>query len=201
MVIAIGCRRELTRMANKTGPQITVEHKSGSAAILKRMAGLSKLAAYVGIPASGRDARTKQLLAMAGKTTSKKKQARLKKVASSGINNAELLFIQENGSPINKIPARRVLSPSIEADGNRQAIKNELDLSIKANLAGDKENAEKRMLRAALAGQNAARKWFTDGRNGWQKNADSTIAQKGSDRPLIDTGAMRAAIVGVVREE
>ena len=28
-----------------------------------------------------------------------------------------------------------------------------------------------------------------------------TIARKGSDRPLIDTGALRAAIVGVVREE
>lgn len=188
-------------MATKTGPTITVARKSGTAAFSKRMAGLTKLAAYVGIPAAGRDARARQLLEMAGKTNSKKKNARLKNAANTDISNAELLFIQEHGSPINNIPARRVLGPAIEADGNKQAISNELNASIKATLDGDKEKAEKKMLRAALAGQNAARMWFTDARNGWQKNADSTIARKGSDRPLIDTGAMRAAIVGVVREE
>lgn len=188
-------------MANKTGPQITIARKSGAAALAKRMAGLTKLAAYVGIPASGKDARTQQLLEMAGKTKNKKKLSRLKKAAKQDINNAELLFIHEHGSRLKHIPARRVLGPSIEADGNKQAIENEISKSIKATLAGDKEEAEKRMLRAALAGQNAARKWFTDDRNGWKKNAKSTIARKGSDRPLIDTGAMRAAIVGVVREE
>jgi hypothetical protein len=188
-------------MAHKSGPQITIARKSGSAALFKRMAGLGKLAAYVGVPASGRDARTKQLLDMAGGTKSKKKKAKLAKAAGGDVNNAELLFIHEHGSPINHIPARRVLGPAVEADGNRQAIARELEASVKATLGGDKEAAEQKMLRAALAGQNAARKWFTDDRNGWQKNAESTIKRKGSDRPLIDTGAMRAAIVGVVREE
>lgn len=188
-------------MATKTGPQITIARKLGGAAFAKRMAGLTKLSAYVGIPAAGRDARARQLLDMAGKTTSKKKQARLKKSATSDINNAELLFIQENGSPANHTPPRPVLDPAVKADGNRQAISNEINASIKATLDGDKETAEKKMLRAAIAGQNAARKWFIDSRNGWRENAESTIARKGSDRPLIDTGAMRAAIVGVVREE
>lgn len=188
-------------MATRTGPQITIGRKSGATALAKRLVGLTKLAAYVGVPAAGRDARSRQLLEIAGKTKNKKKLARLKKAATGDINNAELLFIQEHGSPVNNIPARRVLDPSIKADGNHQAISNELNASIKASLAGDKEGAEAKMLRAALAGQNAARKWFTDSRNGWQKNADSTIARKGSDRPLIDTGAMRASIVGVVREE
>lgn len=188
-------------MAPSTGPQITVARKSGSAALGKRVAGLTKLAAYVGVPAAGRDARTKQLLAIAGTTNSKKKKERLKKVANSDINNAELLFLQEHGSPIKKIPARRVLGPAVEADGNRQAIANELSASIKSSLAGDTEGAANNMLRAALAGQNAARKWFTDSRNGWAPNAPATIARKGSDKPLIDTGALRAAIVGVVREE
>lgn len=186
---------------NSTGPQITIARKSGMAALAKRLAGISKLSAYIGVPASGRDARTKQLLDMAGKTTSKKKKERLKKSASGDINNAELLFIQEHGSPINKIPARRVLGPAVEADGNKQAIANELAKSVKSGLSGDKEGAENNMLRAALAGQNAARKWFTDSRNGWAPNAPSTVARKGSDKPLIDTGAMRASIIGVVREE
>jgi hypothetical protein len=188
-------------MAPRTGPQITIARKSGATALAKRMAGLTKLAAYVGVPAAGKDARTAQLLEMAGKTTSKKKKARLKKAASQDVNNAELLFIHEHGSPINKIPARRVLGPSIEADGNRQAIGGEISAAVKATLDGDKEGASQKMLRAALAGQNSARKWFTDGRNGWAPNAPGTIKRKGSDRPLIDTGAMRAAIVGVVRED
>jgi hypothetical protein len=188
-------------MATNTGPQITIARKSGSAALFKRMAGISKMNAYVGIPAAGRDARTQQLLEMAGKTNGKKKKAKLKKAASGDINNAELLFIQEHGSPINKIPSRRVLGPSVEADGNRQAIAHEISASVKASLDGNKDKASQDMLRAALAGQNAARKWFTDGRNGWAPNAPRTIKAKGSDRPLIDTGAMRGAIVGVVREE
>ncbi len=188
-------------MADKTGPKIEVTHASSSTALLKRMLGLGKLAAYVGVPASGRDARTAQLLSMAGKTNSKKKKAKLTKAAEGDVTNAELLFIHEHGSPINNIPARQVLDPSIKADGNRQAISNEVSASVKAALTGDKEKAEQKMLRAALAGQNAARKWFTDGRNGWAPNAKATIKRKGSDRPLIDTGAMRASIVGVVREE
>lgn len=183
-------------MADRTGPQITIARKSGAEALVKRMADLTRLAAYVGVPAAGRDARTAQLLEMAGK-----KKVRLKKAAEGDVSNAELLFIHTNGSPVKHIPARPVLQPAVEADGNRQAIANELSASVKATLSGDKEQAEKKMLRAALAGQNVARKWFTDGRNGWAPNAPATIKRKGSDRPLIDTGALRAAIVGVVREE
>jgi hypothetical protein len=203
-----------------TGPQIIIARKSGADALNKRVASLGRLAAYVGVPASGKDARTKQLLDMAGKTTNKKKKAKLMKAAKGDINNAELLFIFEHGSPINGQPARPLLNPAIEADGNKQAIENEIRKSIKATLEGNKDEAEKRMLRAALAGQNAARKWFTDSRNGWAQNAPSTIRRKSGfsvngptplygmsdaldsrNTPGIDTGAMRAAIVGVVREE
>ena len=57
------------------------------------------------------------------------------------------------------------------------------------------------VVRAALAGQNAARRWFTDSRNNWAPNKPATIRRKGSDKPLIDTGVLRAAIVGITREE
>lgn len=188
-------------MATKTGPQITIAKQTGAVAFTKRIAGLTKLAAYVGVPAAGRDKRTAQLLDMAGTASKKKKQLLLKKAAKNDVNNAELLFIHTNGSPIKNIPPRPVVEPAIQAPDNKAAIENEIKASLKANLAGDKEEAEKRMLRAALAGQNAARKWFTDPRNNWAPNAPATIANKGSDRPLIDTGALRAAIIGVVREE
>lgn len=202
------------------GPNITLARKSGAAALAKRVAGLTKLAAYVGVPASTSKERSAQLLGMAEKTKSKRKKARLQKAATSDINNAELLFIFSKGSVVRHQPARPVLEPSVEADGNKQAIAHELAGSVKASLAGDQPGAVKKMKRAALAGQNAARRWFTDSRNHWAQNAPSTIRRKSGVRymgpvplvgmdaaldalntPGIDTGAMRAAIVGIVSEE
>jgi len=188
-------------MSPKTGPNILVARKQGSAAMLKRVMGISKLAAYVGIPAASTRTRSEQLLGMAAATKGKNKKTKLQKAAESDVTNADLLFLFSKGSPIRKQPARPVLEPSVAADGNRQPIAREIAASCKASIAGDHDMAVKKMKRAALAGQNAARKWFTDNRNGWAPNAPSTIAAKGSDRPGIDTGAMRAAIVGVVSEE
>lgn len=182
-----------------TSPKITVARKSGAAALTKRVLGITKLAAYVGIPAS--DSRKADLLAMAGQTTSKKKKSTLTSAAAQDINNAELLFIFSKGSPAHNQPPRPVLEPAVEADGNRQAIANELSQSVKASIGGDHDGAVNRMKRAGLAGQNAARAWFTDPRNHWAPNAPGTIAAKGSDRPGIDTGAMRAAITSLIKEE
>jgi len=184
-----------------SGPQITLARKSGSAALMKRVLGLTKLAAYVGVPAASSKDRSAQLLGMAAKTTSKRKKAKLLKASISDVTNAELLFIHTKGSPKMHIPPRPVIEPAIEADGNKQAISNEISKSLKASLAGDRPEALKRMKRAALAGQNAARGWFTDGRNHWAPNTPGTIRRKGSDRPLIDTGALRASIQGIVAEE
>lgn len=183
-----------------TGPQITLSRKTGAAALAKRVLGITKLAAYVGVPASTSKQRSAQLLEMAGKVTSKKK-TRLKKAALGDVNNAELLFIFSKGSPIRKQPPRPVLEPAIEAQGNKEAIGNEIAASVKASLGGDHDLAVKKMRRAALAGQNSMRSWFTDPRNNWAPNAASTIRRKGSARPGIDTGAMRAAIVGIIAEE
>jgi hypothetical protein len=183
------------------GPQITLARKSGAAALSKRLLGISKLAAYVGVPAAASKERSAQLLGMASKTTSERKKAKLATAAAQDVTNAELLFIHTKGSPIKNIPPRPVLEPAVEADGNRQAISAQLAASAKASLAGDKDTARKRMGKTALVGQNAARRWFTDSRNNWAPNAPETIRRKGSDRPLVDTGAMRAAIQGIVSEE
>jgi len=184
-----------------TAPKITVARKSGALALAKRVAGLTKLAAYVGIPAAGTRQRSTQLLDMAQNTKGTRRRAKLVKAAETDATNAELLFIFSKGSPMRRQPARPVLEPAIEADGNRELIAAELAASVRASLAGDKDAALKKMKRAALRGQNAARGWFTDPRNSWAPNAPSTIKRKGSDVPGIDTGAMRAAIVGLVKEE
>ena len=205
-----------------SGPQITVARKSGAAAALKRIAGLGKLAAYVGIPSSTSRARSAHLLGMADNVKSKRKKARLQKAADADVTNAELLFIFSKGSPMRRQPPRPVLEPAVEADGNRQVIARELAGACKASIDGDRAKAVKQTKRAALAGQTAARKWFTDPRNNWASLADSTkrgrarrmskaqLAAATDDEgslknsaftPGVDTGAMRAAIIGIISEE
>ena len=201
-----------------SGPQITVARKSGTAAMLKRVVGLTKLSAYVGIPAATSKDRSAQLLGMAGKARGSKRQKRLQKAAQSDINNAELLFVFSKGSPAHGQPPRNVLGPAVKADGNRQPIERELAAAAKATIDGKHEDAVKHTQRAALAGQNAVRKWFTDSRNGWAPLADSTKATRlrrmnkgqrakaiaegnAAFTPGIDTGAMRAAIQGIVGAE
>ena len=191
-----------------SGPVITVARKEGWREYAKRVTAITKggLAAYVGVPSSTSKDRSDQLLGMASiKRTKKgkltKKGRYLQKAAEQDITNAETLFLLSKGSPIRNQPPRPVLEPAVQADGNRQAIAHEIAESVKANLQGNKPEAVKRMKRAAMAGQTAARKWFTDPRNNWAPNAPSTIARKGSDRPGIDTGATRSAIVGIVGEQ
>ena len=201
-------------------PQITIARKLGSTALMDRVHQVTKLAAYVGIPAADASARQKQLLSMAsGKG---KKSARVKKAAQLDVDNAQLLFVFSKGSPIRKQPARPVLEPAVQASGNKEPITRQITASVKASLAGDKDEAGKRMTAAAIAGQNASRKWFTDSRNGWAPLAESTKRGRarrlskgqraeatGEDgelldsafTPGVDTGAMRAAIVGITRTE
>lgn len=114
------------------------------------------------------------------------------------INNASLLFLHTHGSPINHIPPRPVLEPAIEA--NRALITPELAAAARAVIAGDAQAATAHLRRAGIIGANAAKRWFTDPRNGWAPNAPSTIRAKGSDKPLIDTGQLRRAITSIVSQ-
>lgn len=113
------------------------------------------------------------------------------------INNASLLFIHTNGSPIRNIPPRPVIQPAIEH--NRDSIVNQLRLMLLAAERGDDAAMRRYQARAGLAGQNAARDWFTNPANNWPPNSPVTIARKGSSRPLIDTGNMRNSIIYVLR--
>lgn len=112
------------------------------------------------------------------------------------ITNAELMFIQSRGSPLNNIPARPVIEPAIEK--NRKVISQELAAAAKARFAGSPEQSLKHLNRAGTIAVNAAKRQFTD--NDWPPNAPSTIRRKGSDRPLIDTGQLRRSITYVVAE-
>lgn len=181
-------------------PRITVARSSQNAAFQESLAKLRKVAVFVGIPASTGQDRQDELRQMA-ETAGKKRKARIQRALRSGINNAELLFIHSKGSELRGIPARPVIEPAIEADDNREAISAELATAAQGVLEHNPSKTLRGMKRAGLAGQNASRDWFTDPRNNWPENAPSTIAEKGSERPLIDTGALRAAITYVIGED
>ena len=115
------------------------------------------------------------------------------------ITNAALMFIHTNGSPLRNIPARPVIEPAIAADGNKQIIAGELGQAAKQQLEQNPQQALTFLRRAGTAGSNASKAWFTDSRNNWAPNSPETIRRKGSNRPLIDTGALRRSITWVIR--
>jgi hypothetical protein len=154
----------------KSGLSVKVTAKDNSAAVLKAMNQLTKSRALVGV--------TQQKSSRKGEP----------------VNNAELAYIHTNGSPLQHIPARPIIEPAIEAPDNKLAITQEMQGAAGAALDGKQQESKQFMKRAGLTAQNRVRSWFTDSRNNWAPNAPSTIARKGSDKPLIDTGSLRQAM-------
>ncbi|GLG01828.1 hypothetical protein Alches_18690 [Alicyclobacillus hesperidum subsp. aegles] len=104
------------------------------------------------------------------------------------------LFIHEHGSALWKIPPRPVLEPAI--DHSKDVIADQLRQATLAALNGG--DVQSQLRKAGEIGMQAARDWFVNPLNEWPANAPSTVKQKGSDRPLIDTGNLRQSITYVV---
>lgn len=114
-------------------------------------------------------------------------------------NNAELAFLHSVGSPAQNIPARPFLQPAINA--NIDKIAKIQALALKAALDGNKTAVGINIEKVGMLTQNVIKAWFVDPRNGWPPNSPVTIARKGSDKPLIDTGQLRNAIHYVLRRK
>lgn len=114
-------------------------------------------------------------------------------------SKAYQLYLREHGSPAMAIPPRPVLEPSIQA--NKEAIGKWLGKAGQEALAGNQDKSHADLEKAGMRAANGARAWFKDPRNNWPPNSPRTIKQKGSDKPLIDTGEMRKAITYVVRDK
>lgn len=211
-------------------PKLTVRTVTdGSIKAAKNISGLKDLAVYVGIPESD-EARQDVALGKAAKMKGRGKRfKRLMGAAQGTISNAELAFIHTHGARLTgvehlwysgrvtpreaatqlylhsrggmamAIPPRPIIEPAIEADADK--ILPELREAASLQLDGKRAQAVSYMKRAGMAGQNAAKGWFTDPRNHWAPNAPSTIRRKGSSRPLIDTGVLRNSIVYVLGEK
>lgn len=157
-------------------PIITVTEAGSFESVRKALGSLGQAKVYVGIPEA---------------ETSRK---------GTPVTNAGLMYIQTNGAHLPNgavIPPRPVIEPAIEAQDNKERITKELGLAATSELEGDRQKTLIHLKRAGTLGANAAKRWFTDPRNNWAPNAPSTIAAKGSDRPLIDHGELRRSITHV----
>lgn len=126
---------------------------------------------------------------MSGKTNRKQ-------TIKTGITNAEIMFINENGSPLHHLPARPVLQMTLDWANSSglvdETIYNCLDLMLTKE--NPDELIDKEMNKMCIKMQNYARNiiYSNDGR--LAPNANSTIKKKGDNHPLFDTGQLARSI-------
>ena len=113
--------------------------------------------------------------------------------------HSDLLYLHEAGVPSRNIPPRPVLGPALAQNKVKKAMKNHMRRAMYlAVLKGDIRSAENELKQAGMVGESACKKWITDGTH-LAPNAPSTIAKKGSSKPLIDTGALLNSITYELR--
>jgi hypothetical protein len=158
-------------------PDISVSSTDATAKLKASLGRLARKQVYVGIPEdhTGRN--------------------------EKDITNAGLMYIHTHGSPLHHIPPRPVIEPALAAPDNKQLITNQLGEAARAALSAKTQETQQHLNQAGMLGRNAAIRWFTDPRNGWPANAESTIHRKGSSRPLIDTAQLRRSLTYVITDE
>lgn len=118
-----------------------------------------------------------------------------KDVVRVGVTNAELMFIHENGSPAQHIPARPVLEMTINYT-NESLLDRAIDKAINAYFESnfDEKEFEKELEKLCLRMEKYARKiiYSNDGR--LAPNAPSVAKAKGGNHPLFDTGQLARSI-------
>ena len=111
------------------------------------------------------------------------------------------MYIHEHGSAAWRIPPRPIVEPAISDPENAKTLGERMRETAVAALDRNAGAVEQGLGDLAQTAENLVKEWFVNPRNLWAANAASTIARKGSDRPLIDIGALRAAIRGVIRRK
>lgn len=115
-------------------------------------------------------------------------------VREDGVTNADLLVINELGSVIKGIPERPVLRVTIA--NNHSVIKSVLSKKV-AECLGDQLSVDEAYSHVGIVVKNAVLDTFDS--NNFTPNDPKTIKQKGSSKPLIDEGKLRASINYEVR--
>jgi len=121
-----------------------------------------------------------------------------KDVQEKGYHEALDMYIYSHGSPLWQSPPRPIIEPAIEDD--KEVISELMGEASTAALDGNIQKANQKLQQAGLEGQAASQDWFDNPKNKWAPNSPRTVEEKGSDKPLIDTGELRKAITYVIRE-
>lgn len=114
-------------------------------------------------------------------------------------NGASVLevAVQNNYGVPPHIPARPFMD--ISAIRIQKKMKAIVANDVRLMMNGNVSSPDKVMKRWGVIGKSKIQKTITD--YAWIPNAPSTIAMKGSSRPLIDTGHMRQSVTYVVRKK
>lgn len=113
-----------------------------------------------------------------------------------GVTNAELLFIHENGSPLQGIPKRPVLDITINGVEESKMLNDYLDKAFDVYfVSNDIKNFEKELKIFAMRTEYIARNIIYSNAGFLAPNAPSTIRKKGDNHPLFDTGQLARSII------
>lgn len=121
-------------------------------------------------------------------------------VNALGYNAAFQMYLQAHGSPLWQSPPRPIIEPAIEKKENKRILGEELGKAAQKALEGDAQSAQAQLEITGMTAQNIVRGWWDDPENNWPANTEETIENKGSSKPLVDTGELRKSITYIVRD-
>lgn len=106
-----------------------------------------------------------------------------------GVSLIEIGAIQEFGSPSKNIPERSFIRVPLD---NAKADYFKFVKNQGINILNGKTTTDDAIEKLGVWGQTVIKKSFTN--NDWEANSATTIALKGSSRPLIDSGQLRGSV-------
>ena len=138
-------------------------------------------------------------------------QENAQRSSKNGMTNVALAYIHSKGSPRMHIPARPFIEPGVES--KRDEIAAEMYNAALAAIEGDMGSANGHLDAAGQEGEDGVKAMFGTGapnapitiHGGWMRNPVSGkpfyVVGKGSDNPLINTGALMNSVTHVIRSK
>ena len=185
---------------------VNAVHKSyggGAKELMSRLKRLSSQKVCVGVPAAKNERDQSEIgnadlvyIHTHGVRPSPVREEMQKEINKGTRYSAALqMYLHEHGSFTHQVPARPIIEPAIEK--SKEPIAELLGGAAKHAARG--EDIRQTLNDVGQYAQNKVQNYFTDPSNGWPENSSETVKKKRSDKPLIDTGALRQSITFVIR--
>jgi hypothetical protein len=165
-----------------------VDTDMGLKGILKEMEKLKSMCVKVGVTEDVGSNKGMHKARKVGKN-GKETKRRVKVENSDGPTIAQYASWNELGAADGRIPSRPFIRGF--ADGKRELVAKTME-RLGGLVTGDELDADTAIRRLGEFGQSGVKSYIRNG--AFAPNAESTIAKKGSSKPLIDTGALRNSI-------